>query len=170
MYKIYVHTKLIIFVIERFFDCPQIPAGIRVISRHTRFHSTEAFLLRHAWLSLWDKHVITLVGSTMAIEWYSCIWGCSLTGSLYYISCCSVGTVNQISGVPCFYCKNNCRFKFRLDNSWIEIYDALFPVAMVTMLECVKIWAILSAPVGCHGFKFLQQPAVPLPEQSGMAR
>ena len=26
---------------------------------HSQFHSTEAFILRHAWLSLWDKHMTT---------------------------------------------------------------------------------------------------------------
>ena len=26
---------------------------------HSQFHSIEAFILRHAWLSLWDKHMTT---------------------------------------------------------------------------------------------------------------
>ena len=26
---------------------------------HSQFHCIEAFILRHAWLSLWDKHMTT---------------------------------------------------------------------------------------------------------------
>ena len=26
---------------------------------HSQFHSTDLFILRHAWLNLWDKHMTT---------------------------------------------------------------------------------------------------------------
>ena len=26
---------------------------------HSQFHSTNVFILRHAWLNLWDKHMTT---------------------------------------------------------------------------------------------------------------
>ena len=36
---------------------------------HSQFHSIEAFILRHAWLSLWDKHMTTGRINQVTIVW-----------------------------------------------------------------------------------------------------
>jgi hypothetical protein len=48
---------------------------------HSQFHSTNLFILRHAWLNLWDKHMttgrinqVTTFRSAFAAIIYSCAW------------------------------------------------------------------------------------------------
>ena len=36
---------------------------------HSQFHSTNLFILRHAWLNLWDKHMTTGRINQVTISW-----------------------------------------------------------------------------------------------------
>ena len=38
---------------------------------HSQFHSTDLFILRHAWLNLWDKHMTT--GRINQVSYRDCV-------------------------------------------------------------------------------------------------
>ena len=65
---------------------------------HSQFHSTDLFILRHAWLNLWDKHMTT--GRINQVSYRDCDNSSSRMSSFHalLLKLCSLGTLTKPCG------------------------------------------------------------------------